>query len=154
MAGNRASSEQEQGVHAGGTRTCIHTPAAPLEPSEISEARVDEILAGASLVYFDGRLAEAALRIAEAARRKQIPILVEAERLRPGLNDLLAHANYVITSATFPQVRRCVMFYRRLLCHDDICTCLEDSSAHSQVSRTSGDVSEMHDQKQTSLLHT
>ena len=100
---------------AGGTRTCIHTPAAPLEASEISEARIDEILVGAQLVYFDGRLAEAALRIAQAARSKQIPILVEAERLRPGLNDLLAHADYVISSATFPQVRRCVTSYMRLL---------------------------------------
>ena len=124
--------------NAGGTRTCIHTPAAPLEPSEISEARIDEVLAGASLVYFDGRLAEAALRIAQAARSKQIPILVEAERLRPGLNDLLAHADYVITSATFPQVSRCVTTYGRLLCRYDICIFLEESSAYSQASMTSG----------------
>ena len=88
---------------AGGTRTCIHTPAAPLEPSEISEQRINEMLEGASLVYFDGRLAEAALKIAQAARSRGIPILVEAERLRPCLNDLLALANFVVTSAKFPQ---------------------------------------------------
>ena len=91
--------------YAGGTRTCIHTPAAPLEPSELSEQRVDEVLTGASLVYFDGRLAEAALKVAQAARRKGIPVLVEAERLRPGLNDLLEHADFVVTSAKFPQAR-------------------------------------------------
>lgn len=92
-------------LHAGGTRTCIHTPAAPLEPSEISEQRMDEVLAGASLVYSDGRLAEAALKVAQAARRKGIPVLVEAERLRPGLNELLAQADFVVTSASFPQAR-------------------------------------------------
>ena len=92
-------------LHAGGTRTCIHTPAAPLQPSEITEQSVDEALAGASLVYFDGRLAEAALKVAQAARAKGIPVLVEAERLRPGLNDLLAQADYVVTSAKFPQAR-------------------------------------------------
>jgi sugar/nucleoside kinase (ribokinase family) len=62
------------------------------------------MLDGAALVYFDGRLAEAALRIAKAARAAGIPVLVEAERLRPGLNELLSQADYVVTSARFPQV--------------------------------------------------
>ena len=62
------------------------------------------MLEGAALVFFDGRLAEAALKIAQSARSKGIPVLVEAERLRPGLNELLALADYVVTSATFPQV--------------------------------------------------
>jgi hypothetical protein len=31
-------------------------------------------------------------------------VLVEAERLRPGLEQLLAQADYVVTSAHFPQV--------------------------------------------------
>ena len=91
-------------MHAGGTRTCIHTPAEPLGTNEIPKERIEEILAGAALVYFDGRLAEAALRIAVAARREKIPVLVEAERLRPGLNDLLAQADFVVTSANFPKV--------------------------------------------------
>ncbi len=33
-------------------------------------------------------------------------MLVEAERLRPGLDQLLALADYVVTSAHFPQVRQ------------------------------------------------
>jgi len=33
-----------------------------------------------------------------------VPVLVEGERLRPGLDDLLAEADYVVTSANFPQV--------------------------------------------------
>ena len=36
-------------------------------------------------------------------RERGIPILVEAERLRPCLNRLLELADYVVTSAHFPQ---------------------------------------------------
>jgi len=37
-------------------------------------------------------------------RELGIPVLVEGERLRPGLEGLLALADYVVTSAHFPQV--------------------------------------------------
>lgn len=90
---------------AGGTRTCIHTPGANLEPSELSPAVVASLLSGAALVYFDGRLTEAALVVAAAARAGGIPVLVEAERLRPNLERLLEYADYVVTSAHFPQAR-------------------------------------------------
>lgn len=72
--------------------------------NDVQASHIEEALHGAALVYFDGRLAEAALRIAIAAKEAGIPILVEAERLRPGLNELLAHADYAVTSAKFPQV--------------------------------------------------
>ena len=93
---------------AGGTRTCIHTPGEPLDPAELALpcSRVRDILDGAALVYFDGRLAEAALLLAEAARARRVPVLVEGERLRPGLDELLAAADFVTTSAHFPQVLR------------------------------------------------
>ena len=52
---------------AGGTRTCIHTPGPPLHPDEITDDAVDSALSGAALVFFDGRLTEAALKLAEAA---------------------------------------------------------------------------------------
>eukprot|EP00775_Hariotina_reticulata_P013293 gene13293-13423_t len=87
----------------GGTRTCIHTPGAAMCPSEMTSELIDAALEGAALVYFDGRLTEAALLLARAARAAGIPVLVEAERLRPGLQDLLAEADYVVTSAHFPQ---------------------------------------------------
>jgi hypothetical protein len=89
----------------GGTRTCIHTPGAPMDPSEMTPQLIESALADACLVYFDGRLTEAALLLARAAKRKGLPVLVEAERLRPGLELLLAEADYVVTSAHFPQVR-------------------------------------------------
>ena len=91
-------------VIAGGTRTCIHTPGAPMVPSEMTPELIEAALADGALVYFDGRLTEAALLLAQAAKRKGLPVLVEAERLRPGLELLLAEADYVVTSAHFPQV--------------------------------------------------
>ncbi|GIL55508.1 hypothetical protein Vafri_11071 [Volvox africanus] len=58
----------------GGTRTCIHTPGATLEPYEMDEQRISSVLEGASLVYFDGRLTEAAVPLARAARLRKIPV--------------------------------------------------------------------------------
>ena len=69
---------------AGGTRTCIHTPGEPMTPEEMTADLAERALQGASLVYFDGRLTEAALVLARAARARGVPVLVEAERLRPG----------------------------------------------------------------------
>ena len=89
---------------AGGTWTCIHTPGAAFTPEELSPTTIDQILSDAQLVYFDGRLTEAAVVLAKAARHKQISVLVEAERLRPTLDELLQEADYVCTSAHFPQV--------------------------------------------------
>lgn len=89
---------------AGGTRTCIHTPGAALKPEELHSNLIDAALQDAALVYFDGRLTEAAIVLARAARAAGVPVLVEGERLRPGLQDLLAEADYVVTSAHFPQV--------------------------------------------------
>lgn len=41
--------------------------------------------------------------LARAARTAGIAVLVEGERLRPGLEQLLHEADYVVTSAHFPQ---------------------------------------------------
>jgi len=86
----------------GATRTCIHTPGEAFNPSDLTPELVNKALENAALVYFDGRLTEAALLLAKAARSRGIPVLVEAERLRPGLEDLLQEADHVVTSAHFP----------------------------------------------------
>lgn len=88
---------------AGATRTCIHTPGEAFDPAELTPSLIDAALADAALVYFDGRLTEAAVLLAAAARERGVPVLVEAERLRPGLEELLSYADYVVTSAHFPQ---------------------------------------------------
>eukprot|EP00899_Mesostigma_viride_P027449 jgi/Mesvir1/788/Mv17386-RA.1 len=88
----------------GNTRTCIHQPGTPaLTPDEVSPADVDNLLQGAHMVFFDGRLPDTAIKVAQAAVAKGIPILVEAERPREGLDPLLSHADYCITSTEFPE---------------------------------------------------
>ncbi|CAN0920385.1 KHK [Linum grandiflorum] len=90
------------------TRTCIHTPGyPPMIPEDLSESSLTSALDGATLVYFDGRLYETALVIAQEATRKNIPILIDAERKREGLDELLHLATYVVCSAKFPQVSSC-----------------------------------------------
>lgn len=88
----------------GGTRTCIHTPGASYLPENLTPNTINQCLDGAQLVYFDGRLTETAVLLARAARQQGVPVLVEAERLRPNLEVLLREADYVCTSAHFPQV--------------------------------------------------
>ncbi|KAI5395294.1 uncharacterized protein LOC127091026 isoform X1 [Lathyrus oleraceus] len=86
------------------TRTCIHTPGyPPMIPQDLSESSLLSVLDGASIVYFDGRLYETALVVAREAARKNIPILIDAERPREGLDDLLKLADYVVCSAKFPK---------------------------------------------------
>ncbi|KAK9808210.1 hypothetical protein WJX73_009115 [Symbiochloris irregularis] len=87
----------------GGTRTCIHTPGAPLHEGELSKDFVARLLEGAALISFDGRLTQDAIEVAAAAREQGVKVLVEAERVRPHLEGLLPLADYIITSAHFPQ---------------------------------------------------
>ena len=53
-------------------------------------------------MFFDGRLAECGERLAAAAAAARVPVLCEAERLRPGLEALLRAADVVVASASFP----------------------------------------------------
>lgn len=86
------------------TRTCIHTPGyPPMVPSELSSSKLYSALDGSHLVYFDGRLHETALVVAEEAAQRKIPILVDAERMREGIDDLLNLATYIVCSENFPQ---------------------------------------------------
>ncbi|KAF1880029.1 hypothetical protein Lal_00022156 [Lupinus albus] len=88
------------------TRTCIHTPGyPPMTPDDLSESSLLSALHGARIVYFDGRLYETALVVAHEAVRKNIPILIDAERPREGLDDLLKLADYVAwtEASTIPQ---------------------------------------------------
>lgn len=87
------------------TRTCIHTPGSPpMVPSDLSTSSLQSALNGVRIVYFDVRLHETALVVAHEAKQRNIPILVDAEKKREGLDDLLNFAEYVVCSAKFPQV--------------------------------------------------
>lgn len=86
------------------TRTCIHTPGhPPMIPNELSQSSLSRALDGARIVYSDIRLHDTALVVAQEATRRSIPILVDAEKKRDGLDDLLNLATYAICSATFPE---------------------------------------------------
>ncbi|XP_020593674.1 ketohexokinase-like isoform X2 [Phalaenopsis equestris] len=86
------------------TRTCIHTPGyPPMMPNDLSNSKLCSALDDSSLVYLDGRLHETALAVAQEATQRKIPILVDAERKREGLDDLLNLATYVVCSEKFPQ---------------------------------------------------
>ncbi|MQL81340.1 hypothetical protein Taro_013780, partial [Colocasia esculenta] len=89
------------------TRTCIHTPGYPgMVPDDLPHSSVLSALDGARLAYFDVRFHETALVVAREASRMKIPILIDAERRREGLDDLLNLASYVVCSEKFPQASK------------------------------------------------
>ena len=75
-----------------------------MRQGELSDEFVDRLLEDAALISFDGRLTQEATEVAAAARRRGVKVLVEAERVRPHLEDLLPLADYVVTSKHYPQV--------------------------------------------------
>ncbi|XP_028765553.1 ribokinase isoform X2 [Neltuma alba] len=86
------------------TRTCIFTAGyPPMIPDDLSRDSLLSALDGAKLVYFDGRMHETALFIAREAFCKNISILVDAERPREGLDELLTMTDYLVCSERFPQ---------------------------------------------------
>ncbi|KAI9122238.1 hypothetical protein K1719_006927 [Acacia pycnantha] len=86
------------------TRTCIFTAGyPPMIPEDLSRDSLLSALEGAKLVYFDGRMHETALFIAREAFCKNISILVDAERPREGLDELLTMTDYLVCSERFPQ---------------------------------------------------
>ncbi|CAO2177427.1 unnamed protein product [Urochloa humidicola] len=86
------------------TRTCIHTPGyPPMSPEELTKENLSAALDGADIVYFDVRLHDTALVVAQEAIQRKIPILIDAEKKREGLDELLNFASYVVCSAKFPQ---------------------------------------------------
>ncbi|XP_058207540.1 uncharacterized protein LOC131320729 isoform X2 [Rhododendron vialii] len=86
------------------TRTCIHTPGfPPMIPDDISKSSLFSALDGVRLAYFDARLPATALVFGHEARRRSIPILIDAEKKREGLDDLLHLSDYIVCAAKFPQ---------------------------------------------------
>ncbi|MCI31619.1 ribokinase-like, partial [Trifolium medium] len=69
-------------------------------------AKLLSALNGARVAYFDARMPATTLVIAQEAFRQNISILVDAERPREGLNDLLDLADYVVCSEKFPQASK------------------------------------------------
>ncbi|KAI8574333.1 hypothetical protein RHMOL_Rhmol01G0346100 [Rhododendron molle] len=89
------------------TRTCIHTPGfPPMIPDDMSKSSLSSALNGVRLAYFDARLPDTALVVGHEAKRRSIPILIDAEKKREGLDELLNLSDYIVCSAKFPQASK------------------------------------------------
>ncbi|KAF7848297.1 hypothetical protein BT93_L2119 [Corymbia citriodora subsp. variegata] len=85
-------------------RTCIFTPGfRVMEPADISQMYLKSALEGARFVYFDATHTDTAIVVAQEAAGQNIPILLDAEKQRPGLDGLLHLSDYVVCSAKFSQ---------------------------------------------------
>ncbi|KAH1195103.1 hypothetical protein GmHk_19G055704 [Glycine max] len=86
--------------------TCIHIPGfPPMKTDDLPESSLLTALNGARFVYFDRRLHETALVVAHEEVKENIPILMDAGRLREGLDDLVKLADYVVCAARFLQAQ-------------------------------------------------
>lgn len=82
------------------TRTCIATvPEEELDPDQLPLDALDD----ADLLVLDGRHTRAAARMAREANMRGVPVLLDVERDRPHLRDVLPHADYIITNRSFPR---------------------------------------------------
>ncbi|KAL2344944.1 hypothetical protein Fmac_006229 [Flemingia macrophylla] len=112
----KETEEKKQGLSGCKSRTCIHTPGfPPMKPDDLPKSSLLTALNGARIIHFDGRLHETALVVAHEAVKKNIPILMDAERLREGLDDLVELADYVVCAAQFPQA--CALFSLKVIYH-------------------------------------
>lgn len=58
-------------------------------------------LEGAAALHLDGLMPEVSLHAAAAARRRGIPVMVDAGRLRPGMRELAAGCDYLVAAERF-----------------------------------------------------
>jgi sulfofructose kinase len=84
-----------------GERTIIwkRDAALAIEPDEVP---VDAVGAG-RVILLDGHDAPAAARAAALARKASAVVVVDAETVKPGTEDLIAGADYVVASRQFPE---------------------------------------------------
>ena len=72
--------------------------------TEVSKGDVAALLEAVhpDVVFFDGRLTESAIALARVAETRGIRVLVECERMRDGLDELVRLADVVVTSKNYP----------------------------------------------------
>ncbi|KAJ0967471.1 hypothetical protein J5N97_024388 [Dioscorea zingiberensis] len=86
------------------TRTCIYTPALPtMVLDDLPRSKLLSAMDGARFVYLDCSLEGIDFAVAGEAAQMNIPIVIDAERVIPGLDDLLHLASYVVCAENFPQ---------------------------------------------------
>lgn len=69
----------------------------PLKPSEVNGA----LLKGADFLLLDGLMKDASLKAAKLARRLNIPVVLDAGKVRDGMLDLSRLSDYIVASEEF-----------------------------------------------------
>lgn len=77
------------------TRTCIHTPALGLTVPFIPNVH-KPLIESADMVILDGRYSDTAFKCAQVARSANVPVLLDAERMREGTEELISMASGVV----------------------------------------------------------
>ncbi|HMN01975.1 MAG TPA: sugar kinase [Geobacter anodireducens] len=83
----------------GGRRTIVwqRPTGAPLAPAELEE----QFWSGSAFLHLDGLMEEASLHGAREARRRGIPVMVDAGRMRPGMRELAGLCDYLVAAEQF-----------------------------------------------------
>lgn len=99
-AGKRSFSSYIVLSETGGTRTCIFDKGdIPDDPRLLDFSCMD----GADLLHLDGNYLECAIAAAEIAKRKSVPVSLDAGGLYRGIERLLPYIDILIPSAEFAQ---------------------------------------------------
>jgi ribokinase len=69
----------------------------PLRPEELPPAFLD----GASFLLLDGLMAEVSLHAAREARRRGVPVMLDAGRVRPGMLEIVPFCDYLVAAEQF-----------------------------------------------------
>jgi sulfofructose kinase len=82
-----------------GTRTILwqRPTVRSIEPSEVGK----DFLDGAAFLLLDSLFGSASLKAAEMAIEAEIPVMVDAGRVREGTEELLHHSDYIVASEEF-----------------------------------------------------
>jgi sugar/nucleoside kinase (ribokinase family) len=72
---------------------CLRLKAESMTPEKIGTAR---------MLHIDGEDIEAVAKAAEVAREMKIPVSMDLDTMRPGLDRVLRHVDYLLSSSEFP----------------------------------------------------
>ena len=85
------------------TRTCIHTPLCmELSPQQVDDMNID--FSSLSCLHFDSRHTIAACHIARKAKEHKICMSIDAEKMKPHMENLLPMCDIIFTNEHFPKL--------------------------------------------------
>jgi sulfofructose kinase len=86
------------GAHSAPGRRAVFTTRGDVEPLAASEIDPDELLPGAGALLVDGTCPSAQIRLAEAAVRRQVPVLFDGGHIGDGVGTLVGLSDVLICS--------------------------------------------------------